>query len=104
MKGGWGEEFISFICTEKDNMEQSVDVYKELKSAGPLTIDSSLREQLDAVLKEEGNKLVFRQTRDEIKSKLQDIGILIDKLLLECALPECTAYQTLCKVFTQQYR
>ena len=77
--------------------------YKELKTSGPLTIDSSLREQLDAVSKEEGNKVVFRHTRDEIKSELQDIGILIDKLLLACALPECIAYQTLCKVFTEQY-
>lgn len=78
--------------------------YKELKSAGPLTIDNSLREQLDMILKEEGNKVVFRHTRDEIKLKLQDTGMLIDKLLLLYALPECTAYQTLCKVFTEQYR
>lgn len=78
--------------------------YKELKSAGQLTIDKSLREQLDTVLKEEGNKVVFRHTSDEIKSKLQYIGILTDKLLQVCALPECSAYHTLCKVFTEQYR
>lgn len=78
--------------------------YKELKSGGSFTIDNSLREQLDMILKEEGNKVVFHHSRDEIKSKLQQIGMLIDKLLLLYPLPQCTAYQTLCKVFTQQYR
>lgn len=78
--------------------------YKELKSSGTLVIDGSLREQLDMILKEEGNKVVFRHSGDEIKSKLQEIGILIDKLLQLYALPECTSYQTLCKVFTEQYR
>ena len=78
--------------------------YKELKSADSFTIDSSLREQLDMILKEEGTKVVFRHSRDEIKLKLQQIGMLIDKLLDLYTLPECTAYQTLCKVFTEQYR
>ena len=78
--------------------------YKELKSADSFTIDSSLREQLDMILKEEGTKVVFRHSRDEIKLKLQQIGMLIDKLLDLYTLPESTAYQTLCKVFTEQYR
>lgn len=77
---------------------------KELKSSGRFVVDNSLREQLDMILKEEGNKVVFRHSRDEIKSRLQEIGMLIDKLLQLYALPECTAYQTLCKVFTEQYR
>jgi hypothetical protein len=78
--------------------------YKELKSAGSFVIDNSLRKQLDTILKEEGNKVVFRHSRDEIKSKLQEIGLLIDKLTGLYELPQCTAYQTLCKVFTEQYR
>lgn len=78
--------------------------YKELKKSGALPIDKNLVEQLNAILKEEGDKVVFRHTRDEIKFKLQQLGILIDKLLNATALPQSESYQTLCKVFTQQYR
>lgn len=78
--------------------------YKELKKSGVLPIDKDLVKQLNTILKEEGDKVVFRHTRDEIKCKLQELGILIDKLLTITSLPGSQSYQTLCRVFTQQYR
>lgn len=78
--------------------------YKELKKSGALPIDKNLVEQLNAILKDEGSKVVFRHTRDEIQSKLQQLGILIDKLLTATSLPQSESYQTLCRVFTEQYR
>lgn len=77
--------------------------YKELKKSGALPIDKNLVEQLNAILKDEGSKVIFRHTRDEIQSKLQQLGILIDKLLSATSLPQSESYQTLCRVFTQQY-
>jgi len=78
--------------------------YGELKKAGALPIDKNLVKQLNTILKEEGGKVVFRHTRDEIKFKLQQLGLLTDKLLTITSLPQSQSYQTLCRVFTQQYR
>jgi hypothetical protein len=78
--------------------------YGELKKAGALPIDNNLVKQLNIILKEEGGKVVFRHTRDEIKFKLQELGLLTDKLLTITSLPQSQSYQTLCRVFTQQYR
>jgi len=78
--------------------------YGELKKAGALPIDKNLIKQLNTILKEEGDKVVFLHTRDEIKFKLQELGTLIDKLLNTTSLPQSQSYQTLCRVFIQQYR
>lgn len=98
-----GSNIALFTCYEVVHETLRL-YYRELKASGTLPTDKELQEQLEAILKEEGNKVVFRHTRDEIKSKLQQLGILIGKLLQVCASPEWEQYQTLCKVSTQQYR
>ena len=79
--------------------------YKKLKpSVDNLQIDKDIIGQLDAVLKEEGNKVVYRHNRDELKTRLQQLGILIDKVLQITELQHIAHYQTLCRVFKEQFQ
>lgn len=74
--------------------------YKELTS---LQIDEELDREIKAVLKNEANKIVYRHSKDELISKLHQLGILIDRLFQTPGLPITTHYQTLCRVFKEQF-
>lgn len=82
-------------------IHESLRLYcKELTS---LQIGKELDTEIKAVLKSEANKIVYRHSKDELISKLQQLGILIDRLLQTPALPLTTHYQTLCRVFKEQF-
>lgn len=76
--------------------------YQSIKSPESL-LDKSLMASLKDVLKEEGNKVVYRNSREELKTKLHELGLLIDKLLQAPNLPQTKPYKTLCRVFSEQF-
>ncbi len=75
--------------------------YKEIKDNTDL--DVALREQLDAALKVQGDKVVYTHTNQEVKSKLIELGTLISKVLELTDYPQTDSYKTLQRVFTEQY-
>jgi hypothetical protein len=50
-----------------------------------------------------GNKIVFRSTRDEIKQQLSELGILCYKILLVYTAKDSKHYETLKKIFYDQF-
>jgi len=76
--------------------------YKEVKKTGQL--DIGLNEKLDELLKVEGNKVVYRSTYKEIKRKLQELGGLIYSVLSIFITSESVHYETLKRVFTEQFK
>ena len=53
--------------------------YDQVKQAGQL--DKAITDRLDELLKLEGNKVVYICSGDEVKSRLQELGELIYKIL-----------------------
>lgn len=75
--------------------------YKEIKDNADL--DVALREQLEAALKVQGNKVVYTHTNQEVKNKLIELGTLISKALELTEYTQTDSYKTLQRVFTEQY-
>lgn len=79
--------------------------HKSLKDTGELSILSTNDlEQLTSLVKEEPQKTVYRSTRDEIKSRLQPIGILIYKMLQLFGDLQTDSFKLLQRVFNEQYK
>jgi len=76
--------------------------YSQAKQSGKL--DKGTEERLDGLLKLEGNKVVYTCSSEEVKSRLQELGELIYKLLPLFSSSSDAHYQTLCRVFNEQYR
>ncbi len=76
--------------------------YREIKAAGALS--SEVEEKLDQLLKFKGNKVVYTSTSDEVKTKLQELGELIYKVLPLFSSVKSTHYTTLERVFHEQFR
>lgn len=76
--------------------------YNQAKQTGKL--DKTTEERLDTLLKLEGNKVVYTCTSEEVKSRLQELGILIYKILPIFSESTSTHYLTLQRVFNEQYK
>jgi hypothetical protein len=76
--------------------------YKEIKKTGG--IGSEIEEKLDEILKFKGSKVVYTSTSDEVKTKLQELGELIYKVLPLFCSAKSTHYTTLERVFHEQFR
>jgi len=59
---------------------------------------------LDELLKFKGDKVVYTSTSDEVKTKLQELGELIYKVLPLFCSAKSTHYTTLGRVFHEQFR
>ena len=75
--------------------------YKEIKGLNKL--DMATIEKLDTLLKFEGNKIVYTHTSDEVKIKLQTLGELIYQILPVFSLSKGNWYETLKRVFDEQF-
>jgi hypothetical protein len=75
--------------------------YKEIKELNKL--DIATVEKLDTLLKIEGNKIVYTHTSDEVKIKLQTLGALIYQILPVFSLSKGKRYETLKRVFDEQF-
>jgi hypothetical protein len=78
--------------------------YKLLDNKEKLRLTISDKNQLEDIAKEESSKTVYRSTKEEIKARLQPIGILIYKLLNAFTEYQSEQYQLLQRVFTEQYK
>ena len=66
-------------------------------------IEPLLRDRLNESLKLEGSKVVYTSSSEEVKSRLQELGVLIYKLLPLFSGSKLPHYETLKKVFEEQY-
>jgi len=76
--------------------------YNQAKQVGKL--DKATEDRLDDLLKLEGNKVVYICSSEEVKSRLQELGELIYKILPLFSASTSVHYQTLQRVFNEQYK
>jgi hypothetical protein len=78
--------------------------YKTMDNQDKFRLSLTDRAQLEELAKEESHKTVYRSTKEEIKARLQLIGILIYTLLKTFAEQKSEQYQLLQRVFNEQYK
>jgi hypothetical protein len=78
--------------------------YKSLDKAAKSKLFVVDRKQLELLIKEESSKTVYHSTKDELKDRLQTIGILICNLLDQLEYLQTELYQLLQRVFNEQYK
>jgi len=78
--------------------------YKSLKKEQLHVVSVSDKEQLQQLMEEEPQKTVYRSTRDEVKARMQPIGILIYKLIKLFKGNSSSQFQLLQRVFKEQYK
>lgn len=76
--------------------------YNEVKQFGK--IDKVTMETLDGLLKLEGNKITYTCSSDEVKTRLQQLGALIYRILPLFSTADAHHYQTLKRVFDEQFK
>jgi hypothetical protein len=67
-------------------------------------LDKATEERLKDLLKLDGNKVVYTCTNEEVKSRLQQLGGLIYKILPLFSDCQTDQYKTLQRVFTEQFK
>jgi hypothetical protein len=77
--------------------------YKSLNENQINTLSVSDKEQFRQLLDEEPQKTVFRSTRDEVKSRMQQIGTLAYRLIKLFGCNSNDQFQLLRRVFQEQY-
>jgi len=75
--------------------------YKTVNESGFLKQD--VKEKLDTLLKMKGQKVVYTLAREEVKTRLNQLGELIGQLLVLFSKESSDEYKTLKKVFEQQF-
>jgi hypothetical protein len=78
--------------------------YKSLDKAAKSKLFVVDRKQLELLMKEESSKTVYHSTKDELRGRLQTIGILICNLLNRLEYLQTELYQLLQRVFNEQYK
>jgi hypothetical protein len=78
--------------------------YKTLDTATKSRLTLVDLEQMKTLAQEEANKTVYRSTREELKGRLQPIGILIYKMLKLFNDLQSESFQLLQRVFNEQYK
>jgi len=78
--------------------------YKSLDNRARMRLSSQDTEQLEQLIGEEPSKTVYRSTREEIKGRLQPIGLLVYKLLQLYINFSTEPYLLLERTFKEQYK
>jgi len=78
--------------------------YKSLDKVAKTRLLATDLEQIEKLVEEESSKTVYRSTREELKERLQPIGILIYKLLKLFGDLKTESFQLLQRVFNEQYK
>jgi len=81
-----------------------VRFYKTLNRQEKSRLSAMDKQPLRILTKEEPQKTVYRSTREEIKSRLQSIGVLMYKIMNTYTYHKSEQYQLLCRVFDEQYK
>jgi hypothetical protein len=93
------------LCSRYEIIHQSLTIfYKSLNKFAKTRLQSSDRKELENLVKEEPEKTVYRSTREELKGRLQPIGILTYKVLQLFGDLKTDSYQLLQRVFNEQYK
>ena len=77
--------------------------YKSLDKAAKSRLSKSDREQLESLVDEECEKMVYRSTIEELNTRLQTIGILIYKMVKLYGNLRTDRFELLERVFNEQY-
>jgi len=80
------------------------EFYKSLDTGAKSRLLPADLEQLDQLSKEEPLKTVYRSTREELKGRLQPIGLLIYKLVMLFGDLQTDSFLLLQRVFNEQYK
>jgi hypothetical protein len=92
-------------CSRYEIIHQTLSLfYRELTDIARLKLSSSESNFLKDISEEEGIKVTYRSTRQEIYTKLQDLGKTIYSLVLKFNSTESIYYQILKRVFEEQYQ
>jgi len=75
--------------------------YKEIKKS--VKKDKEIWDRLDELMQMEGKKVVYTSSNIEIKSRIEELGILINTLLPLFKPTKPPHYETLQRVFDEQY-
>jgi len=78
--------------------------FKTLDNAAKSKLSAADLEQLENLATEEPLKTLYRSTREELKSRLQPIGIICYKLLASFLDLQTEAFLLLQRVFNEQYK
>lgn len=78
--------------------------YKELPQTLKQKISQQEKEELELILKEKGNEIVYRSTKEKLEERMQSLGLLIWKLLQMFKGSEVKLYATLQRVFEDHYK
>jgi hypothetical protein len=78
--------------------------YKSLDKVAKSRLLATDLEQLEKLIEEESSKTVYRSTREDLKGRLQPIGILIYKILKLFGELQTESCQLLQRVFNEQYK
>ena len=78
--------------------------YKTLNRQEKSRLSAKDKQPLRILTKEEPQKTVYRSTREEIKSRLQPMGVLMYKIINTYTYHKSEQYQLLCRVFDEQYK
>jgi hypothetical protein len=77
--------------------------YKTLDKKSLSLLPDGLCNQLTRLMEEEPQKTVYRQTREEIKERMQSTGTLICQLITVYGNQTSEPFQLLCRVFNEHY-
>lgn len=78
--------------------------YKAIKKQAKFRLSGSDIRQLDLTLSEEPGKTIYRSSKEEVKERLQDMGLIIHKLLNIFKDEKSEQYGLLQRVFEEQYK
>jgi len=78
--------------------------YRSLTDVARLKLVISDKPQLEALCSEQGNKVVYRSSREEVYSQLQSLGQLMYHLVSAFEIKDSEYYTTLKRVFEEQYK
>ena len=93
------------LCSRYEIIHQSLTIfYKSLNKFAKTRLQSSDHKELENLVKEEPEKTVYRSTREELKGRLQPIGIITYKVLQLFGDLKTDSYQLLQRVFNEQYK
>jgi hypothetical protein len=78
--------------------------YKKLDKGKKLMLIAADNKQLTEYLKEDPEKTIYRSTKQEIKSRMQTIGLIMYKVIKIFVGDDSEHYQLVNRVFNEQYK
>lgn len=92
-------------CTRYEIVHNTLGLFcKGIKNSTYNKLKIELRSQIKEIIETEGRKIVYRLNREEVQKKLQSLGLLIYELLSITKEKDNPYYQTLVRVYQEQFR